>query len=360
MPWFNLAVIAGILVIAGVLVFTQSHPADATRSPRVKCTGKLVDARGNLLAEAKVAAYKMVGDGWAGNIKLLKIGEATTKADGAFVFETQRRPKRGGHIMGGYIVAAKDGLALGWGTWEMYKLKEVKIKLGKPKRLEGVILDEAGEPIPGAAVRANLLRTTKRFFRKDMQEWLPGVAPLEWLGTSTDDKGKFRFSNIPPECGVDLFVTAPGRATTYTYQFEPPADSKSGAGPRFKAGQTNAKLVLPAEGRIEGKVVDRNTGEGVAGVKLAVVPTSSGAFFYRFICVSGKDGAFSVGGLQSGRYIVRGNAGPEGTMRAYAQVESGETASDVIVNWPWPHVVQRGIGESANEPQAKRQSARLK
>jgi peroxiredoxin len=112
---------------------------------------------------------------------------------------------------------------------------------------------------------------------------------------------------------VDLLVTGKGKATVYTYQ--------SGVGASFKAGQTDIKVVLPDEARIEGQIVDPDTGQGIAGVKFAVVFTGSGVFYYRFVCTTDDNVSFSLGGLQSGEYIIRGEALPTTSV----SVKSGKT-----------------------------------
>jgi hypothetical protein len=308
----------------------------------VHCTGRIVDVQGRPVAGAKVAAYEMVSDGVAGNIKLHKVEEVITQDDGTFDFQAEPRLERG-TFLDGYIVATKQGLALGWAIWNMRENAEVMIELCQPEELEGVIVDEAGQHIAGAEVRANLLRTGKTITGEDKKEWLPGIAPIECLCTKTDDQGRFRFDNIPADSGVDLLIISAGRATTYTYDSGGPPNFKDGAGPRFRAGQTNIKVVLPAEGRIQGRIVDSSTGKAVQGIKLAVVPTFSPAFFVRFVCVSKEDGSFDIGGLQTGRYLIRGDF-PE----LHVGVECGKIADQVTVECPG--VVQGRVTGPGAEP----------
>jgi beta-lactamase regulating signal transducer with metallopeptidase domain len=88
--------------------------------------------------------------------------------------------------------------------------------------------------------------------------------------------------------------------------------------------QTRPATTGPGEGRIEGTVVHRNSGQGVAGVELAVVPTFSSA--ESVACVTGQDGSFSAGGLQSGQYVITGSGHD-----TYVDVEPGRTISGVII-----------------------------
>jgi hypothetical protein len=304
-----------IIHLAVVLVFACR--ATGALPGHVQCTGKVIDGQAQPVADVKVVMYEMVSDGVAGNIKLHNLGEVITTDEGAFVFAAEPRPASG-TFMDGYIVATKQGLSLGWAIWGMHENADVVVELREPERLKGVIVDEAGQPIVGAEVRANLLRAKKTITGEDKKEWLPGIAPIEWLGAKTDNQGRFQFDNIPADSGVDLLVTAKGKATVYTYQ--------SKVGPSFKAGQTNIKLTVPEEGRITGRILDPDTAEGVPGAKFAVVATYSSAFYYRFVCTSGKNGAFSLAGLQSGEYLIRG----EGLPNTYIVVKSGQATQITI------------------------------
>jgi len=295
------------LTVFCLIVLTALVSSSAgSKAGQVRCIGKVVDAQAQPIAGAKVASYEMVSDGVAGNIMLRQVSEMITRTDGAFVFATEPRPVKG-TFLDGYIVATKQPLALGWAIWNMREDAQVAIELGKPEKLEGVIVDEAGEPVVGAEVRANLLRTKRTATGEDEKEWLPGIAPIDWLGTETNSEGKFQFDNIPEDSGVDLLVTADGKASVYTYQWGPAPRFKGGAGSLFKAGQRGIKVVLPAEARIEGRVVENNSGKGVGGLTLAMSPHFSPAFFDRFYSVSKEDGTFSIGSLQSGEYLISGD-----------------------------------------------------
>jgi len=290
----------------------------AQEAAKVKCTGKVVDDLDRPIVGAKVTAYEMHSDGIAGNILLRQVGEVTTAKDGAFIFATTPKPERG-VFFECCIVSVKQDLALGWAVWSMREDMESNIRLGKPTKLEGVIVDEAGKPVVGAEVRANLYRTVETTEGEEKREWLPGIAPLQELGTQTNSQGRFLFSNLPVDLGVDLLVTAKGKATTYTYQSAPPE-------PAFQAGQTDIRVVLPAEARIEGKILDPDTDQGVAEARFAVVATFSGLFYYRFVCTSDNDGTFNIGGLQTGRYLLRGGGLPH----TYVNVKSGQTTKVTI------------------------------
>jgi beta-lactamase regulating signal transducer with metallopeptidase domain len=288
---------------------------------KVTCTGKVVDTEDRPIAGAKVTAYEMRSDGIAGNILLHQVDEVRTEDDGAFIFTTHPKPERG-PFFECKIVAVKPDLALGWIVWTMREDMESKIQLGEPERLEGVIIDESGKPVAGAEVRANLLRTLEAREGKENFESLPGIPPFRELITQTNRQGRFLFSNLPADLEVDLLIKAEGKATIYTYQFE---RRKSA----FKTGQTGIRVVMPDEARIEGQIVDPDTGQGIAGVKFAVVYTGSGAFFYRFVCTTDDNGHFSIGRLLNSEYLIWGRTGVPlpGT---YVNAKSGQTTKVTI------------------------------
>ena len=352
-----------IVAISLVFLVCFINHATAQQTKQVAFTGKVVDDLGQPIAGAKVTTYEMHFDGIAGNFMLHQVGEVTTAEDGAFTFTTDPKPEKSLFYQC-YIVAAKQDLALDWTIWKMREDVVSNIELGKPEKLEGVIVDEAGKPIVGAEVRANLNRIKKTTEGEEKNEWLGGIAPLDELGTYTNSQGRFFFSNLPADLCVDLLVMAAGKATTYTYQW---ALKKSA----FKAGQTDIRVVLPAEARIEGKIVDPDTGKGIPGLKFAVVYTGSGVFFYRFVCTTDDNGAFSIGGLLSSEYLIRGH-GRNSLQPTYVNAKSGQTkkvavgvnklyygrilfedGSPVVVNpEPWPGARTRirvmGEGEIRN------------
>ena len=237
MRWYKIATFC-------VCVFVGTQNTVARQVNRVTFTGRILDHVGRPVAGTKVTAYEMLSDGIAGNIFLRPAGEMTAAEDGAFTFASPPKSERG-VFFECVIVAVKPGLALGWTVWTMREDATSDIQLGAPEKLGGVIVDKAGKPVPGAEVRANLSRTVKTIGDKDKRQWLPGIAPLHELGMRTDSQGRFVFENLPSEVSVDLLVKAKGRAMIYTYKLEPREAA-------FRAGQTDIKVALPDEARIEG------------------------------------------------------------------------------------------------------------
>jgi hypothetical protein len=313
--------LALLLVIVVFLLTTKIETKTERTDHVVTCIGRVINSQNQPIAGAKVALYEMVSDGIAGNILLNQVGEAKTKNDGAFIFKTKKKPAQG-NFFDGYIVATSDKLALGWAIWDMREDIKPNIQLGEPEKLEGKVIDKSGNPVVGAQVRANLLRTLKTKGGENETEWLPGIEPISFLGVSTDNKGIFRFDNIPVDSGVDLLVKAKGKATIFTWQTE----SRE---PAFKSGQTGITVVMPDEARIEGQILNPDKDKGIAGLKFAVVHTESGAFFYRFVCTTDDNGRFSIGGLLNSQYVIRGGRGDQLPM-TYVNTKSGQTTRVTI------------------------------
>jgi protocatechuate 3,4-dioxygenase beta subunit len=298
------------------LLFIFTYPLTAQQSKKVTCTGKVTDVQGHPIAGAKVAAYEMQFDGIAGNFMLHKAGEVTTAADGVFTFTSEAKPERS-TFYNCKIVAVREDLSLGWTIWNMREDAELNIELGKPEKLEGIIVDEEGKPVKEAGVYANLMKSIKTETEEEKKDWLPGIEPMMCLGTHTDNQGKFGFTNLPEDTEVGLLIKADGIATIYA------TDSETNTTSPIRTGQSDIKLIVMKEGRIEGRITDPDTGKGIAGTKFAVVATSSGLFYYRFVHTTNDDGTFDIGGLQTGQYLLRNDGFPH----TLVDVESGKTTN---------------------------------
>lgn len=302
-----------------------SETAGLGTYPTAICTGTVIDSEGNLVDGADVAAYEMFFDR-AGNINLRFVSGATTKSDGKLVFETTPSVQKN-RSRGGIVVARKEGLALGWAHWSLYGNQEIKITLQKPTRLSGEVIDENKKSIPNAEVRAVLFE--KKSSQDDEIKWLPGIKPLDWISVRTDRNGRFEFNNIPENVRSGLLVSASGLGTIYSCK----PDGQGGyENIRFEAGRTDIKATVSTEAIIEGKVIDEKTGVGIAGETLAVIPHFTSVFFERYLCTTKNDGTFNIGGLRSGKYVIR-RAG-QSSPRIDIVAESGKTISDVIIKWP--------------------------
>ncbi|HCO92791.1 MAG TPA: hypothetical protein DIU00_02380 [Phycisphaerales bacterium] len=281
-----------------VFITIIAGPADVLWSQgfarQVDCSGKVVDWHGHPVADAEVFGSENLYDYAAGRTGWTTPSRTTTGQDGKF--ELQVSADRRNYI---YIVAWKKGLALGWQSVRFVRSEQdMLVRLGQPAVLGGTVVDEAGRGISGATVRLCL-----------KMGWMggsPGVTfetPQDWFTARTDGDGRFRFDHIPAGGTADIWVEAPGKASCWTYWEH---ELSSLAGSRFQAGRTDIRIVLEPEGIIRGKVVNEDSGEGIAGIRLLARPNAG---YGNYSCVptvtSGSDGDFIYKGLAANDYSMQ-------------------------------------------------------
>jgi len=293
----------------------------------ITCSGRIVDSKGDAIASAMVEAYETFFDK-AGNLKLRLIGKSVTKDDGNFSFKTAPTVKKS-RSDGGLVIAQKEGLAIGWANWPLYDgNQKAQITLQQPTKLSGRVVDDQSKPIRNAEVRAVLFED--KTIQDGKVSWLPGIWPSDCLTVHTDRNGWFEFDNIPHNITCDLLVTAQGFGTLYSRK--PDRIGKGYEWAEFKAGQTDIRITLSPEAKIEGKLVNEKTGKGMAGVTLRVIPHFTPVFFERYLCTTQKDGTFSIGGLRTGRYVIM-RAGST-NLKVDVDVESGKRTRNVVLKYP--------------------------
>ena len=293
----------------GVCLLLAAGFAPGEDAAKVTLKGTVVDADGNPVAAATVRLFEQVRDEHGTGYR--DESRTTTAADGSFVVATaggQRLFK---------VVALKEGLALGWETWSAEKDASVTIRLGKPEKLAGTVRDEAGAPIAAASLHAGLRTPARTLYQ----------VPLEALATRTDAQGRFSFEGLPVESTVSLSVRVAGHASlTVT------GPDRRG----FPAGKTDVTIVLSPEARIEGTVVEKESGAPVAGVALRARTLPGGPVGHSASEVSAKDGTFRFKTLPAGRYLVT-LLPPEGKpVERVAEpvtvpVEAGKTAAGLRI-----------------------------
>ena len=266
----------------------------AQEKKEITCTGKVVDAGDKPIAGAKVSLYQVVYNRNTNIPDWSLVSEFITEADGAFSFKVSADSDVYRH---GYIVAEKAGLALGWVQWEMRDNQQQEIILGEPKELSGMIVDEAGKPVPDANVSIWAIAIGEGQGQQGL-----GIPVAEKLLTRTTDiSGRFTFANIPAEATADFVIKKSGKATINTYRSTGFAYQKM----NFAPGQRDIKIVLPAEARIEGTVVAKDTGEPVSGVNLRLMQGTNRPVPGQSPISTSKDGTFSIDALAPGRYVLQ-------------------------------------------------------
>jgi hypothetical protein len=200
-----------------------------------------------------------------------------------------------------YIVARKPGLAMAWDRVNRYGITKGKgrivLMLDKPGKLSGIVVDHNGRPVSDAIVQA--VPKTTYLSRLDQA---PIVGPNEWFQTQTDSKGVFSFNSFSHDVSSDFWIKAPTLNCTYKFTTHP----QNCCG--FEVGRPDIKLALPRETRVQGRVIEAETGRPIEGVKLAIQAhrqrNKVQNLYITRIVTSGKDGRFVCEGLPEGKSII--------------------------------------------------------
>lgn len=232
---------------------------------------------------------------------------AVTGADGSFLFE--RVTNFGDWILGADAPEPLRDLELaGVDVVEDRETQLGIIYLTPDFRVPGIVVDEAGDPVPGAIVRVSRGREAGagidvlRLIRE-----LP--APSSTVDSAiTDAEGRFELGKLPPG-SYDFEV----RAETYEQLHE------RGVLINPESQDRELRFRLPRGFSLEGQVI-RKSGGPVQGIPIAAFPRpDSPTELLRLdkrMSVTDEDGRFVVDGLGGGEYWVA--ASPEGEPIALA------------------------------------------
>jgi len=309
-----------------IIFVTGLAPARSEQAKQITCTGKVVDAQDKPTADAKVTLYEIVRDETTYVYVLKLIRQTTTDANGAF---SLAESLEGDNFPYGYIVAEKKGMILDFDNWRMRDgNKKIQIKQSQLKELAGIVVDENDKPVADAQVSISILKIVEG----EQGRGLAGQVATKYFTLTTNSAGKFKFTGIPAEATAEFIVKKNGRATVNTYRRIEMAGQKL----KFTPGQTDIKLVLPLEAKIEGIVVEKSSSIPVSGVKVRVMNQQDPPYFRPKPLVSKEDGTFSIGALASRRYTVELVPSREGLADWVAEpveviTEAGKTKNDVKV-----------------------------
>jgi len=285
-------------------------PRTATAKP-VRVTGTVVDYRAQPVDGATIMLYNEPWEPSLGRRLLVKLAEARSSADGRFDLAVERNEE----VFPGtwWLIACKKGLALCW-TTQNWGVRSSIIRLGRVEPLGGVVVDETGRPIAGARVSL----CVKNEMMEPREFPLPG--PEDWYTRQTDSDGRFLFDNLPPDTTADFKIEAAGRARIWTFR-----DFGAKEGEQFPVGRTDIRITLPPEARIEGTVVDEDTGKPVSAVRvLARLRQGAGARYCDEPVTVDPNGRFILTGLTAGAYVLDVVA-PEGQVQEWFSSASAPT-----------------------------------
>jgi protocatechuate 3,4-dioxygenase beta subunit len=275
---------AKCVALAFALCAALSLSPYAATAKSIRVAGQVVDYRAQPVKGAHIVAYREVDNDLGDQSAFAKIAEAESSSDGRFGM-----PGEGEEC---WLVAYKAGLAL---TWKLAYLPcDTVLRLDRPRQLDGMVLDEIGRPVAGARVGLCLKNETmapRELTLPDHEAW----------HTRTDSRGRFLFDRIPPETTADFRVDAPGRAPVWTF-----CDFGLQEGEQFAAGRKDIRITLPADTRLEGRVVAPESGEPVAGVRVQARPYARpGERYCRDPVVTDPNGRFVFTGLRPGVYLLQ-------------------------------------------------------
>jgi protocatechuate 3,4-dioxygenase beta subunit len=301
-------------------------PVRSEQAKQITCTGKVVDEQDQPIAGVKVTLHGIIYNEEIRSYNTKVTGEVTTGTDGAFSFSTNAVSDVYRY---GYIVAEEEGLALGFANWNLREGdKQFQIKMGRPKELAGIVVDENNKPIFNAEVSISILMIGSM---RD-EQGVVGPVATELFTSITNAEGNLKFTKIPAEATAEFIVKKEGKATVRTYKSIGMADQKL----NYTAGQTDIKLVLPLEAKIEGIVVQKSNGKPVGGVKLIARSEQGTGYFRTTPFASNEDGKFTLNALAADRYILQLVQPRQDLVDWVAEpveviTETGKTKSDVKI-----------------------------
>jgi 5-hydroxyisourate hydrolase-like protein (transthyretin family) len=313
------------ILVSAICLVALFVPASlvAAEEPAVEViSGKVTDDAGAPLVSVKVSLYEIRREMLTFSVALVE--SVTTGPTGEFSFERTLGESTPVKMAIPVVLAAKEGLAVDWSTLAPGVSRECHLVPGRPSVLAGRVLNEAGEPVEGADVRALLMKGAM-----SDEQFIFGLDDMKELAATSGADGRFEFDNIPEGASAGLVVTAPGMAKASTFK-------PSGEGLPHKAGATDVEVTLSKEAVVDGAVVDKESGKGVAGVNIIVGPGQLRSPFEFAVVASDETGAFRAEGLSPGTITLQLMPPYGGTADWVASpvtvdVKPGESAAGVKV-----------------------------
>jgi len=205
------------------------------------------------------------------------------------------------------------------------EIKDLLFKLIPTAAIEGQVMDEDDEPVPGVEVQA-LVRASQR---TDTDTTTPSAAELAPIGTAvTNDLGQFRLYGLPPggyfvsaiDSGMPElsdenirsgfgYELADSPQPKYPPTYYPGTTDPSQAGKvDLRAGddaRVDFRLYHIENCKVSGQVLDAN-GHPVSGASVSISPDDLATEFssLRYGGESDAGGRFQIKGVASGNYAI--------------------------------------------------------
>jgi hypothetical protein len=280
------------------LVFMLTGLTAGQIGESMEITGQVRDYQTRMVEGADIAIFEIHRDDIYSptSVKLL---DKLKKTDhqGRFVFNVTATPR---HDI--YVIARKEGLALGWDYIYKKRIYEVKpddnfidIVLPKPFTLAGRLVNSEGKLVAGA----NGQVYTRGGSGEIMYE------PKDWFSVKTDSKGRFVFDNLPLDLMVKFYVAVPNRYIAYIY---PPRELQGNACGGYHVDWEDIELTLPPATTVRGRVIDKGTGQGLKDMRLLIYTSEGAETEWRFRSCERctlTNGDFEIKGVPPGKHILR-------------------------------------------------------
>jgi protocatechuate 3,4-dioxygenase beta subunit len=301
-------------------------PANTEQGERMTVRGRVLDADGNPVGQAKVA---VVGEssisGRAGDFSSTRpqvLGAANAGADGRFRFNATRTSST--RFRNVFVLAASPNHGVGWLDFNPdAEQPQAEIRLPREQIIQGKLVDIQGQPAPGVSIRVSSIGKKSpgdfkgvNFFSgpaKDLAAW-PKPA-------TTDAQGRFVIGGVG-RGATGLLVTEDDRFARWGFMFD--AEAKDGA------KEINGALE-PAR-IIEGTVTYADTGRPAPNARLVV-----------FARNEEEGGGTGVDGKAdaNGRFRINPFPGNYFEIKAYAPDGAPYLALRKLIQWPKATVKQQ-------------------
>jgi protocatechuate 3,4-dioxygenase beta subunit len=263
-------------LISTLVFLSAASGVLSSDAQRTVLRGKTVDQAGKAVEGAEVVALARTYGPAVDTFSATVAAKAVSGKDGSFELAADKP----GEL---WIVAAhKPGLAIGWQYARPQDLADLNVTLGLAVTVP-VALDTK-TPIKSAKLHIILSRTDEDGRTLDLP-----TAGLGWPNPTPVAAGFFALSDIPATGSYMLVAEAPGFS------------------PRFSYPQTQrpSSVSLASSIDLKGRLLDADGAKPVSGMRVLVESEDRPAYVRPMVATTGKDGSFTVAGLDSGAYLIR-------------------------------------------------------